>query len=161
MQAAPDDFSPSGWAIGKTYRYRIHVAPARPVLSARQVYHYWRSLDVNLMRGAAERLIGTHDFRGLATSSEARENTVRTIFRCEVSQQEQEIHVCVQGDGFLYNMVRNIVGTLIEIGRGRWPADRIDEIIASGDRKLAGPTAPPDGLCLMCVHFSPDEFQST
>jgi tRNA pseudouridine38-40 synthase len=159
MQVAPDEFSASGWAIGKTYRYRIHVAPARPVLTARQVYHYWRSLDIQLMRSGAERLVGRHDFRGFATSSEARENTVRTIFRCEVSQQEQEIHIHVQGDGFLYNMVRNIVGTLMDVGRRRWPAERIDEILASGDRKLAGPTAPPEGLCLMCVHFQPEEFK--
>ncbi len=153
---AAEEFNASRSAVGKTYRYRIHVAPARPVMACRQVYHYWRSLDIQPMQLAAARLIGTHDFRGLATSAEVRENTVRTIYRCEVAAAEQEIHVHVQGNGFLYNMVRNIVGTLIEIGRGRWQPQRIDEIISLRDRRLAGPTAPPEGLTLMCVHYPPE-----
>ena len=153
IQEAPLDFQVSRAAADKTYRYRIYVAPARPVELHQQVYHYWRSLDVEAMRQAAWRLVGTHDFRGFATSLEDRENTVRTIFRCEVSEEGPEIHVHVQGNGFLYNMVRNIVGTLIEIGRGRWDPDRIDKILASLDRSDAGPTAPPDGLTLVCVHY--------
>ena len=105
------------------------------------------------MRLGAVRLLGTHDFRGFATSAEVRENTVRTVSRCDVSEHDDELHVTVQGDGFLYNMVRNIVGTLVEIGRGRWAADQVDTILATGDRKHAGPTAPPQGLSLVCVHY--------
>ncbi|MHC4985377.1 MAG: tRNA pseudouridine(38-40) synthase TruA, partial [Planctomycetota bacterium] len=122
-----DDFHASRSATGKTYRYRIVVAPDRPVPMNRQVYHYpFHELDLDVTRNAARRLIGTHDFRGLATSAEQRENTVRTIFHCEVSRQGKEVHVAVEGDGFLYNMVRNLVGTLVEIGRGHWGPDRID-----------------------------------
>jgi tRNA pseudouridine38-40 synthase len=149
----PRDFHASRSAVGKTYRYRVYVGPQRPAALAGQVYHFWRALDVAAMRGAARRLWGTHDFVGFATSAEDRETTVRTVFRCEVAERGAEVHVTVRGDGFLYNMVRNIAGTLIEIGRGRWGGERIDEIIAAGDRRLAGPTAPPDGLYLVCVHY--------
>ncbi len=149
----PDEFHASRSASGKTYRYRIHVAPTRPVMLCDQVYHYWRPLEVRVMRDAAAMLTGTHDFRGLATSSDQRENTVRTIFGCEVAEVGPEIRVTVRGDGFLYNMVRNIVGTLVEIGRGRWNPAQIDHILATCDRANAGPTAPPQGLTLACVHY--------
>ena len=149
----PDDFHASRSAVGKTYRYRIWVAPTRLVMLHQQVYHCWRTLEVGRMAEAALRLIGQHDFRGMATTAEVRQNTVRTIFRCEVAEVAREVHITVQGDGFLYNMVRNIAGTLIEIGRGRWGPGQIDRILASRDRRDAGPTAPPDGLYLACVHY--------
>ncbi len=152
-QEAPEDFRASQSAIGKTYRYRIWVAPLRPAIVQDQVYHYWRSLDVEPMRQAAARIVGRHDFRGFASSLEDREDTVRTIYACQVSGQECEVQVTVQGNGFLYNMVRNIVGTLIEVGRGRWQPERIDKVLASCDRADAGPTAPPQGLTLVCVHY--------
>ncbi|MFA6134283.1 MAG: tRNA pseudouridine(38-40) synthase TruA [Phycisphaerae bacterium] len=148
-----EDFHASRCAAGKTYRYRICVCPIMPVELAGQVYHYWRPLEAAPMAQAAALLVGTHDFRGFTTSMEVRENSVRTIFRCEVAEAEREIHITVQGDGFLYNMVRNIVGTLIEIGRGHWGREQIDKIIQSRDRGQAGPTAPPDGLTLVCVHY--------
>ena len=148
-----EDFHASRSAVGKTYRYRLHVAPLRCVSRHEQVYHFDRPLDARPMRAGAARLLGTHDFRGLATSAEVRENTVRTLFRCDVSEHDDEIHVTVQGDGFLYHMVRNIVGTLVEIGRGKWPACHVDTILATRDRAHAGPTAPAQGLSLMCVHY--------
>ena len=151
----PEQFNASRSAVGKTYRYRIHVSPVRPVMLNGQVCHYWRTLDVEPMRIAAGRLIGRYDFRGLTSSAEVRENTVRTIFRCDIAQSGQEIHISVQGDGFLYHMVRIIAGTLIEVGRGRWGPERIESILESRDRTLAGPTAPPDGLSLLCVHYEP------
>ena len=149
----PEDFHAARSAVGKTYRYRIYVAPRRPVELCGQVYHYWRPLDAELMRQAAELLVGEHDFRGLASSADVRDDTVRRIFSCQVAEVGSEIHVTITGSGFLYRMVRNIVGTLIEIGRGHWPAERIDRILASRQRSDAGPTAPPDGLTLMCVHY--------
>ena len=148
-----DDFHASRSAVGKTYRYRIFVSPSRPVMLHDQAYHCWRPLEIETMRAAARRLVGTHDFRGLATSAEVRENTVRTIFRCEVAEVGPEIHVTVQGDGFLYNMVRNLAGTLVDVGRGRWGPEQIDIILETRDRRNAGPTAPPGGLSLMCVHY--------
>ena len=154
-QDAPAGFHAQHDAVGKTYRYRIHAAAIRPAMLSGQVYFYWRPLDIEPMRQAAYRLLGTHDFRGLASSVETREDTVRTITRCEVAEDEGEVHIHVQGDGFLYNMVRNIVGTLIEIGRGRWQPGQIDTILSTCDRANAGPTAPPDGLTLVCVHYDP------
>ena len=156
----PDDFQASRSAVGKTYRYRIHVSPARPVMLHQQVYHFWRPLEVPQMALAARRLVGRHDFRGFAASAEIRENTVRTIFFCRVCQTDRQVHVTVRGDGFLYNMVRIIVGTLVEIGRGRWSPDRIDRILASCDRRDAGPTASPEGLAMVCVHYDPDQLGS-
>lgn len=152
-EVVPDDFHASLSAAGKTYRYRICSSPVRPVELARQIYHYWRPLEAQAMRDAARLLVGTHDFRGFATSGEQRENTVRTVFRCDVVESAGEITVTVQGDGFLYNMVRNIVGTLVEIGRGRWRPSQVARIIETRDRREAGPTAPPDGLTLVCVHY--------
>ncbi len=148
-----EKFHASRSAVGKTYRYRLHVGPTRPVELNKQVYHYYKMLDVDSMRRAAGKLIGTHDFRGLASAAEIRDNTVRTIYRCDVSSHGQEIHVSVQGNGFLYNMVRNLVGTLTEIGRGHWTPDRIDMVLATRDRKAAGPCLPPDGLSMVCVHY--------
>ena len=159
-ELAPGDFHASRWAVGKTYRYRIHVGPAKPVMRARRVYHYPRRLDAAAMAMAAERLVGTRDFRGFADSADPRGDTVRTIHRCEVSAWGDELHVQVSGNAFLYKMVRNIVGTLIEVGRGRWPAEVVDRVLAGRDRRLAGPTAPPGGLCLMHVRYPPRDGQA-
>ena len=149
----PDEFHASRSAVGKTYRYRIHVSAQRPVMLAGQVYRYWRPLDVEPMRSAGRRLIGTHDFVGFATAADDRQSTVRTIFRCDVAEAGQEVHITVQGDGFLYNMVRIIAGTLVEVGRGRWGPECIDRALSSGNRADAGPTAPPEGLTMLCVHY--------
>ena len=148
-----EGFHASRSARGKTYRYRLHVGPTRPVMLHQQVYHYWRTLELPRMCEAATRLVGTHDFVGFASSAEDRATTVRTIYRCDVADVGQETHITVEGDGFLYNMVRNIVGTLIEIGRSRWDVDRIDRILQSCDRRDAGPTAPAEGLTLVCLHY--------
>ena len=154
-----EDFHASRSAVGKTYEYRIYVGPVRPVNLHRQVYHYWRMLDVEAMLDAGRRLVGEHDFAALTPAAEVRENTVRTIYRCDVSLAADLCRISVQGDGFLYKMVRNIVGTLIEIGRGRWGPEQIDWILASRDRRQSGPTGPPDGLYLMCVHYRDEDLR--
>jgi len=153
---APPEFHASRSAVGKTYHYRIHVGPAKPVARANRVYHFPRELDVARMRAAGRRLVGVHDFRGLASSAEVRQNTVREITSCDVVAVGDEVHVTVRGGGFLYKMVRNLVGTLVEIGRGRWGPDRVDRILRTRDRADAGFTAPPNGLCLMHVEYPPD-----
>ncbi len=158
IEEVPENFNASWSALGKTYRYRIHVGSTRPVHLAGLVWYYWRPLDIRPMQEAASLIIGEHDFRSFASSTEGRETTVRTVYRCDVAQacDGSEIHITVQGNGFLYNMVRNIVGTLVAMGRGRWQPGHITEILKSCDRNQAGPTAPPDGLTLMCVHYDPD-----
>jgi len=154
----PERFQSSRSAVGKTYRYRIYTAPLKSVELAGQVLHHWRPLDIELMQTAAKRLVGTHDFAGFATSADQRENTIRTIYRCEVARVGPEVHVSVRGNGFLYNMVRNIVGTLMDAGRSRFGPRQIDKIIETGDRRLGGPCVLPDGLTLVCVHYRPEDL---
>lgn len=98
-------------------------------------------------------LVGTKDFKSFATAKDRREQTVRTIFNCNVTTEDKWIYIDVEGDGFLYNMVRNIVGTLVEVGLGRWKAEKITEIIEAKDRQAAGPLAPAQGLCLMKIEY--------
>ena len=150
---AGEDFHASRSAIGKTYRYRIHRGPAKPVMFADQVWHCRAALDLERMGAAARRVVGRHDFRGFAYAAESRENTVRIVTRCEVAECGDEVRIFVAGDGFLYKMVRNIVGTLVEIARGRWGPEQIDVIVSTRDRGYAGPTALPGGLCLMSVDY--------
>jgi len=105
------------------------------------------------MSEAAQLLVGTKDFKSFASAADKRKSSVRTIFRCEVTAQEKWIYIDVEGDGFLYNMVRNIVGTLVEIGLGRWMPEKINEILEAKDRTSAGRLAPPQGLCLMWIRY--------
>jgi len=109
------------------------------------------------MNQAAGFLVGTKDFRSFAAAADRREDSVRTVFRCEVTEAPAEggrwVYVDTEGDGFLYNMVRNIVGTLVEVGIGRWSPGKMTEILEARDRKAAGPIAPPNGLCLMWIRY--------
>ncbi len=150
-------FHASRCAVSKLYRYCIHNAPGRPAehLRQRYTYHCWHPLDVQRMRAGAEHLVGTHDFAAMATRGAPRETTVRTVLRCEVYRRGDEVRVDVEGTGFLYNQVRNMVGTLVEVGRGHWEPEKVAEIIASRDRARAGPTAPAMGLCLQWVRYPP------
>ncbi len=142
-------------ATGKSYRYRIHNAPERPVqpLTQRYTYHFWKPLDVERMRGGASYLIGERDFTSMATANGARESMVRRVMRCDVWRHLDEIRIDVQGSGFLYHQVRNMVGTLIEVGRGRWPPEQVEVILAGKDRSQAGPTVPALGLSLQWVRY--------
>jgi len=100
------------------------------------------------MNDAAARIVGTHDFEGFAAAGHNRATTVRTVLACHVHREPPELIITVQGTGFLYNMVRIIAGTLVEVGRGHFEPERVDEIRNTADRQLAGPTLPPNGLCL-------------
>jgi tRNA pseudouridine38-40 synthase len=105
------------------------------------------------MCDAAKRLIGTHDFAGFAAAGHGRTSTVRTIHDCRVHRDTPELHVLVEGDGFLYNMVRIIAGTLVEVGRGRFTPDIIDRMLETADRSLGGPTLPARGLSLEWIKY--------
>jgi tRNA pseudouridine38-40 synthase len=154
----PDDFHASLSAIGKTYQYRVCVCPTRPASQSKQVYHYWKPLEIEPMRRGGRKLLGRHDFAALASAGDLRDNTVRTLFRCDVAEAGDRVTFTVEGDGFLYHMVRNIAGTLIEIGRGRWTPGQIDRLLSSRNRADSGPTAPPDGLTMVCVHYRPEDL---
>jgi tRNA pseudouridine38-40 synthase len=142
-------------AVSKLYRYRIHNVSERPVAAFTQRYthHFWVPLDVEAMHEAARHFVGTMDFTSMTPASCERETTVRTVFRCDVVRHLDEIRVDVKGSGFLYNQVRNMVGTLIEIGRGHWAPERVPAILEARDRSQAGPTAPALGLCLQWVRY--------
>ncbi|MEQ9461576.1 MAG: tRNA pseudouridine(38-40) synthase TruA [Phycisphaeraceae bacterium] len=154
---APDGFDAIRDAVKKRYRYRLHTLGSRPLGTRKLVWHYREALDLDRMNRAAQKLVGTHDIEGLSAAGHGRESTLRTIFRCEVERAAGgEVHVVTEGDGFLYNTVRIIVGTLIEVGRGHTGPERVDEILAARDRRLAGPTAPATGLWLERVWYPGD-----
>jgi tRNA pseudouridine38-40 synthase len=153
-------FDVIGDVTNKLYRYTLHCGPVRPVLQIRHCWHVSSELDVPAMAEAAGLLVGRKDFKSFATAADRREDTVRTVFRCDVTDapgaDDRWIYVDAEGDGFLYNMVRNIVGTLVEVGLGRWEPGRIAEILDARDRRAAGPIAPPNGLCLMWIRYGSD-----
>jgi tRNA pseudouridine38-40 synthase len=150
-------FDVIGEVTNKLYRYAIHCGPVRPVLRLRYCWHLPSRLDVLQMDAAAKRLLGRKDFKSFASAADSRDDSVRTIFRCDVTEKAEEenqwVYVEVEGDGFLYNMVRNIVGSLVEVGLGRWPPERMAEALAAHDRRAAGPIAPASGLCLMWIRY--------
>jgi len=137
----------------KLYRYTVFTGPTRPVLDVRHCWHVPRRLDVGAMTRAGGLLVGSKDFKSFASAGDKRNNSVRTIFRCETNSNDQWVYVDIEADGFLYNMARNIVGTLVEIGLGRWDDQKISEILEAADRRAAGPIAPPEGLCLMWIKY--------
>jgi tRNA pseudouridine38-40 synthase len=153
VEIAPPYFQAIGDAVSKQYRYRFHNIQERPLTLRHTVYHCDYPLNVEAMNDAAGRLIGEHDFAGFSAASHGRQTTVRTIHDCHVLRDGQQVHVVVAGSGFLYNMVRIIAGTLLDAGRGRCQPTRIDEILATADRRLAGPTLPPEGLCLEWIRY--------
>ena len=150
----PEGFDLMGAVTNKLYRYTIFTGPVRPVLQIRHCWHLPTKLDITAMAQAAQLLLGKKDFKSFASAADRRENSVRTIFRYDVTAEDKWIYVDVEGDGFLYNMVRNIVGTLIEVGAGRWNSERMNEILEAKDRTAAGQLAPAQGLCLMWIKYT-------
>lgn len=152
-EEVPPEFDAISGAVAKRYRYRIFNTSRRPLTMRNFVWHCWTSLDAAAMCDAANRLIGTHDFAGFAAAGHGRSHTVRTIHDCRILRDPPELHVLVEGDGFLYNMVRIIVGTLVEVGRGRFTPDIINHVLDTKDRSLGGPTLPARGLCLEWIKY--------
>ena len=150
----PEGFDLMGAVTNKLYRYTIFTGPVRPVLQIRHCWHLPTKLDITAMAEAAQLLLGKKDFKSFASAADRRENSVRTIFRCNVTAEDKWIYVDVEGDGFLYNMVRNIVGTLVEVGMGRWRPEKMNEILEAKDRTAAGQLAPAQGLCLMWIKYT-------
>lgn len=150
---ADDDFCASRSAKMKTYRYTIDNGEFKNVFLNRFAWHYKYPLDIAAMESAAEQFVGTHDFLGFASSGYTVKTTVRTIYSLKIEKTGNTITIDVTGDGFLYNMVRIIVGTLVYVGSGKIAAADITEIINSKDRTRAGITAPAKGLCLKEVFY--------
>jgi len=140
-------------AVGKTYRYTCFDGDVKPVFDRRYVAILPYKVDISLMQQAAEALVGEHDFASFCGNPRMKKSTVRHVDSIVVARQKDRITITVHGEGFLQNMVRIIVGTLLEVGRGFWPPEKVAEILEARDRKCAGPTAPPEGLCLMKVDY--------
>lgn len=156
--AAPDTFDPIWAAVRKRYRYRIHDAPWRPVLQRHLVWRWKSRLDVAAMQAAAAELVGEHDFTSFETTPSTRRSKVRTIHSAEVFRHsgyddaaDAEVWLEVVGNGFLYNMVRIIAGSLVMVGSGKRKPQWIREVLAARSRPAAGPTAPPQGLVLVSI----------
>lgn len=140
-------------AIGKTYRYTVFVGEVKPVFDRKYVTILPYVPDVEAMRRAAAELVGEHDFAAFCGNPRMKKSTVRLVDSITIEQNRDRIHFTFHGTGFLQNMVRILVGTLLEVGRGYWEPDYVQTILDARDRKLAGPTAPPEGLCLMKVDY--------
>ena len=137
----------------KLYRYMIYTGRIRPVMDIRYCWYWEGELDADVMDAGAKLLVGKKDFKSFASAADNRQSSVRTITHCEVMKEESFVYIDVAADGFLYNMVRNIAGTLVEVGRGRWSVEKIREILDAKDRTVAGPIAPASGLCLMRIDY--------
>ena len=157
VRQAPNGFHARFDATGKRYVYFVHEGEQRPVLGRRWLAHIPQHLRLDAMRTAAAELVGHHDFVGFAASRCSAKTTDRTIRSVHMHRRGHRIMIWFEGSGFLYKQVRNMVGTLLEIGRGRMPAGRIREVLDSGDRTMAGPTAPSRGLVLWRVLYGKRE----
>ncbi|MBM7624014.1 tRNA pseudouridine(38-40) synthase TruA [Sporohalobacter salinus] len=147
------DFHSRYDAQGKVYEYHILNQPLPSVFERNYTYHLREELDFMAMAEAAEYLIGTYDFASFQASGSNVKTTVRTIDQARFTEEDNLIIFRIEGNGFLYNMVRIIVGTLVKVGVGEWKAEKIPKIIKAKDRLAAGPTSPPQGLRLIKVKY--------
>lgn len=149
-----DDFHARYSSKGKTYSYTIVNRYERLSLGHQYLYHYRYNLDIEAMRKACEYFIGIHDFKAFMSPGSSIKTTVRNVTDLFIEQEDQDkIKIFISADGFLYNMVRIIVGTLIKVGNGKLKAEEIESIIKEGNRKRAGMCVPPNGLILEKVFY--------
>lgn len=149
------DFHPRAGKSSKTYEYRILNREFRDPTRRLNTYFYHYDLDVDAMQKAASFLEGEHDFKSFCSVHAQVESTVRTIYACTVDRDEDIIRIRVTGNGFLYNMVRIIAGTLIEVGAGKREPEEILEMLEKTERASAGPTAPACGLTMIGIEYEP------
>ena len=152
-EEVPLDWHPRYCDCTKTYEY--HIQNAKVPDPTRRLTHYFVSfdLDIDKMKEAAGYLVGTHDFVSFCNVRTDVEDTVRTIYSLEIEKEKDEITIRIQGNGFLYNMVRIITGTLIRVGRGFYQPEQVQKMLEAKDRKAAGVTAPPQGLFLVEICY--------
>lgn len=137
----------------KVYKYVIYNDTFHDVFLRKYSYHIPEKLNIDAMKKAAALLLGEHDFIAFSSVKPGKKSTVRNIFSIDIRRKEKIVEIEFKGDGFLYNMVRIITGTLIETGLNRMPVDHVSRILSSGDRTLAGPTVPAQGLFLIRVDY--------
>ena len=153
-EEVPADFDPRRWARGKVYRYRISNRPVRSPLRRFTHWEIFKPLDVDAMRVAAKALLGRHDFSAFRAADCQAAHAVREIFAVDIEGDGGgDISIRVHGSAFLKHMVRNLVGTLFEVGRGAEKPEWVAEVLAARDRTRSGQTAPAHGLCLETVFY--------
>jgi tRNA pseudouridine38-40 synthase len=153
VERVPDDFHSRYDCIGKTYVYKTELSPQRNVFSSSYAYHYGKPINLELIRLAAHVLIGTHDFKGFMASGSDKENTVRTLYTIDFIQKETVLEMRISGDGFLYNMVRIIMGALLNVSEGRLTVAELEIALVNGDRQKLRRTAPSSGLYLVETRY--------
>lgn len=159
-QEVPPDFHARYSCVGKRYQYLIWNADGKNPFYRGRTLEYWRPLDLEKLRPVCEMFLGTHDFRGFCSAKANLEDTVRTIHCCEVKRQGDLVVFTIEGDGFLYNMVRIIVGTLLRVNEGKIGLCQVRRALDERDRALAGVTAPACGLYLDEVFYQrPDSWK--
>lgn len=152
-EKVPPSFNATRKASSKLYRYRVINSVQRDPFSERYAWRFPYKLNVPLMRKEARALVGRHDFKSFQAADKRERSSVRTISRLDIRKKGLTVTFDIKANGFLYNMVRNIVGTLIDIGRGYLPEGSMKKILAAKDRRKAGPTAPARGLFLIEVKY--------
>lgn len=152
-EEAEEGFHATYCSLGKTYSYTIINRWQKVALKKNYVYHVRETLDIDKMKEACNYFIGMHDFKAFKTEGSSVKTTVRTIRELYIVNKGEKIKVFITADGFLYNMVRIIVGTLIRVGRGKIKPHDVVDIIASGDRSKSGPCVSPNGLVLEKVYY--------
>ncbi|MCL1835192.1 MAG: tRNA pseudouridine(38-40) synthase TruA [Oscillospiraceae bacterium] len=152
-QYAPDSFEANLSCIKKEYTYKVYNSRIRDPFYASRAYFYPQKLDIPSMQRAAEHIVGTHDFVSLRSTGTVTKTTVRTVHWCEVETSGSIVDIRVCADGFLYNMARAIAGTLLYVSEGKILPDDIPALLEARDRRLAGPTAPPEGLYMTRIWY--------
>lgn len=152
-QEVPEDFHARYSAIGKRYAYHIYMGKSRSPLLRNFSMQVSYNLDLGIMREASKLLLGTHDFAGFMSTGTSVKDTTRTIHCIELDLKDKSLWISFEGNGFLYNMVRIIVGTLIELGRGSMQLQQLSRMLEEKDRSMGGPTAQPQGLYLEKVLY--------
>jgi len=147
------DFNAQFAARSKHYRYSLVEADCIDPFVRRYAVRVVPGIDIASMRKAARHLVGRHDFRSFRSSGDDQKSFLRHVSSITISRKGPSISIDIKANGFLYTMARTIVGTLIEVGRGKFSSEQVKEIVKKRDRRLAGPTAPAKGLCLMRVVY--------
>lgn len=150
--AVADDFNARFSARSRTYVYAIHSSPVHDPFLAATSWHRHEPLDVDAMQEAAGHLLGEHDFRSFGRA-EGDAGAIRTLFELECTSTGRIVRIRARANAFIQQMVRSLVGTLVEVGLGKRPSDSMPAILQARDRAAAGPVAPPQGLCLVSVEY--------
>ena len=153
-----DDFHARFDAVGKRYGYLVQSTRHRPVIGKQYLHWEPMQLDRTAMEQAARRIEGERDFAAFGNAGSPRKSTIRTVHHVRIVAHRERFAIVVQGNGFLYNMVRTIAGTLLAVGKGRMSPADVTAALDAKDRKLAGPTAPASGLCMLRVMYAEPTF---